>query len=61
MQTIQPPSASVAAIATALIACWPRTRSGRSITPASFAHAISDPDSDTAPINAPASVTIDAG
>ena len=42
---------------TALKACWPGTRNGLLRTPSSFAQAISEPDSDTAPISAPINVT----
>ena len=43
---------------TPLKACWPLTRSGLLMTPSSLAQAISEPDSDTAPISAPSSVTM---
>ena len=42
---------------TPLKACWPGTRNGFLMTRSSLAQAISEPDSDTAPISAPINVT----
>ena len=56
--TITPATASVASMTAALTACWPLTRHGCLRTPSSLAHAITEPDRDTAPINPPSRVTM---
>ncbi len=58
--TITAPTATITAITAALTIWSPFTRSGCFSTPSSLAQAMTEPESDTAPIRAPASVTISA-
>ena len=61
-KTIQPPTASVATMTRRVERpAGPCTRRGFLMTPSSLAQAISEPDSDTAPISAPSRVTHELG
>jgi hypothetical protein len=56
-KTMYRPMASVATKNAPLSTCWPRMRQVLSILPSSLAYAISEPESEIAPMSAPTTVT----